>query len=315
MVRFTNLKSSYLCNAENQCLKRKCNEMNFNHLTMLSLFDTYVASIAHYGCEVWGNHNAPDLEKVHLKFCKSILGVKRSTSNFVVYCELGRLPLIYVRKLRIIKYWLKIMQSENCILKSSVEYMYEVFSTKPNCKNWISNVKSILDEIGLSDIFENVHSLSSKYVICIVKERLTDVYKQNILSDITSSSKCYMYKHLIDHVTLQNYLTKPIFNQYKKFISKLRLSSHCLYIETGRHQKIPIEKRICQTCKEDVEDEFHFMLKCPSYKDLRLKFLKPYYFTRPSVFKLVQLLSSSNTKELCNIGKYLQKAFEKRNNH
>ena len=75
------------------------------------------------------------------------------------------------------------------------------------------------------------------------------------------------------------------------------------------------EKRICQMCKEDVEDEFHFMLKCPSYKDLRLKFLKPHYFTRPSVFKLVQLLSSSNTKELCNIGKYLQKAFEKRNNH
>jgi uncharacterized protein YutD len=50
--------------------------MSLNFKTLLSLFDTYVRSIANYGCEVWGTHSAPDIEKVHMDFCKSILGVK-----------------------------------------------------------------------------------------------------------------------------------------------------------------------------------------------------------------------------------------------
>ena len=32
--------------------------------TLISLFDTYVASILNYGCEVWGIHNANDVEKL-----------------------------------------------------------------------------------------------------------------------------------------------------------------------------------------------------------------------------------------------------------
>ena len=33
-----------------------------------------------------------------------------------------------------------------------------------------------------------------------------------------------------------------------------------------------------------------------------------YYWSKPSVFKLVQLLSVQNRNELCNIGKYLKHA-------
>ena len=34
-------------------------------------FDTFVGSVANYGCEVWGSHPAKDIEKVHLNFCKN----------------------------------------------------------------------------------------------------------------------------------------------------------------------------------------------------------------------------------------------------
>ena len=110
-----------------------------------------------------------------------------------------------------------------------------------------------------------------------------------------------MYKHLIDHITLQPYLSKPIYCQYKKLICKLRLSSHCLCIETGRYKNVPLERCICPICKSDVEDEYHFMLKCPAYNNLRKRYLKPYYFQRPSVYKLTQLLSTGNVK--CKIQK------------
>ena len=54
-----------------------------------------------------------------------------------------------------------------------------------------------------------------------------------------------------------------------------------------------------------VEDEYHFILQCEKYIDVRRRFLKKYYWQRPSCFKLVQLLSVGNIKELNNLGKYL----------
>ena len=47
------------------------------------------------------------------------------------------------------------------------------------------------------------------------------------------------------------------------------------------------------------------ILKCPFYHDLRIKYIKKYYYNRPSVWKLVQLLSVQNLKELYNLGKFL----------
>ena len=54
-----------------------------------------------------------------------------------------------------------------------------------------------------------------------------------------------------------------------------------------------------------VEDEYHFILQCEKYIDVRRKYLKKYYWQRPSYVKLVQLLSVRNIKELNNLGKYV----------
>lgn len=284
--------------------------MNLNFTTLMSLFDTYVGSIAHYGSEVWGAHSGPDVEKVHTDFCKSILGVKRCTPNVMIYCELGRLPLHCLRKLRMLKYWLKLLSTKNCILKSCYDYMCDEMISKPNCKNWAVKVKNILSNVGLLDLWINQCTLKPEYIFAVAKHRIFDNCKQTILSEINSSSKCYIYKHLIDHFTLQSYLVKRIPMQYKKLICKLRLSSHCLSIETGRYKNVPLDRRLCPLCTLDVEDEFHFFLKCTYYSHFRTKFLKKYYFTRPSVFKLIQLLSTQNVKELCNLGKFIKNAFD-----
>ena len=42
-------------------------------------------------------------------------------------------------------------------------------------------------------------------------------------------------------------------------------------------------------------------------------YIKKYYYQKPSMFKLVNLLSTQNVKELCNLGKFLIKATLARN--
>ena len=65
----------------------------------------------------------------------------------------------------------------------------------------------------------------------------------------------------------------------------------------------------------DIEDEFHFILKCPLYDELRKKYIKKFYYVKPSVFKLVQLLNVKNTRELSNLGKFLEYATNLRKSH
>jgi len=75
-----------------------CKQNSFNIETLLSVFDTYVASVINYGTEIWGFHTALD---IHLNFCKRILNLRRSINTSIVCFELGRYPLQFTRNFKI----------------------------------------------------------------------------------------------------------------------------------------------------------------------------------------------------------------------
>ena len=47
----------------------------------LDLFDKFITPILNYACEAWGFHDAPDIELLHLKFCKRIYHIDLQASN------------------------------------------------------------------------------------------------------------------------------------------------------------------------------------------------------------------------------------------
>ena len=101
--------------------------------------------------------------------------------------------------------------------------------------------------------------------------------------------------------------------KYRNAVVKLRISAHQLLIETGRHRNIPRDERICELCdKNELEDEFHFLLVCPAYKELRQKYFKKYYYNKPNMIKLIELLNSEKVKILNAIGIFYTKAIDKR---
>ena len=58
-----------------------------------------------HGSEIWGFKNIDIIERVHLRFCKLILQLKKSTPNFMVYGELGGYPISVIMKVRMIRFW------------------------------------------------------------------------------------------------------------------------------------------------------------------------------------------------------------------
>lgn len=86
-------------------------------------------------------------------------------------------------------------------------------------------------------------------------------------------SKLRTYKEFKQEVQLENYLLTIKDITKRKQFRRLRISSHQLHIETGRHRKprkTPVDERICRLCNLNVvEDEKHFIMVCPLYNSER----------------------------------------------
>jgi len=76
---------------------------------------------------------------------KSCLGVKVSTQNDFVYCELGRLDMYSYAIINVIKYWVKVINSsENKYINIMYKQILHDIARYPNKQNWASQVKDIL---------------------------------------------------------------------------------------------------------------------------------------------------------------------------
>ena len=82
-----------------------------------------------------------EMEKVHLKFCKMILGVKRNCSTLAALGELGELPVTITMISRMITYWHRVatLDEDNLTKKA-----YSVTTSLAGEKSdWFSTVRSI----------------------------------------------------------------------------------------------------------------------------------------------------------------------------
>ena len=93
-----------------------------------------------YEAEVWGFENHEIIERVHVKFCKRILGVPNSTSNAAVLGECGRHQLYVVYLNKYVKFLLKIMNMDDGRLtKECYESSFSLSNVGRN--TWYTNVK------------------------------------------------------------------------------------------------------------------------------------------------------------------------------
>lgn len=278
------------------------------------LFDSLVGSVLSYASEVWGYHQGGDIERVHTKFCRNILGVKRSTNLSALYSELGRKPLIILRQIRMIKYWLKLRNTEDILLKS----VYNLLVTDVNNGyiynglNWAFHIKNILDRHGLSNLW-NLHP-TINISFQSIKKRIFDQYNQTLTMEINESNRLRLYNKFKLTNEYEKYLDVVKNPKFLLTLSRFRLSSHQLEIETGRYIGLTRDERFCQNCNmRMIEDEYHFLLVCPNYSDLRKKYFPLYYCHWPTMQKFVALMSSNNKFLLTKISKYLYFAQKRRN--
>ena len=103
------------------------------------------------------------------------------------------------------------------------------------------------------------------------------------------------------------------FENFKKryTLTRFRCSAHNLHIEVGRHHNIPRSNRLCTCCSlNHIENEYHFILICPMYREQRLKFLPKFAYSWPNIQKIVKIFKSQKKKHCINLSLFIYSALE-----
>ena len=104
--------------------------------------------------------------------------------------------------------------------------------------------------------------------------RLSEQFTQDWFVRINKPEGKKGSKLFKENFQLEYYLTAVATVRYRIALTKIRVSCHCLAIETGRYQKptsLPINQRLCTLCNQ-VEDEIHLICICGCNAHLRMEF-------------------------------------------
>ena len=108
---------------------------------------------------------------------------------------------------------------------------------------------------------------------------------------------------------------------YRRALTRLRVSAHKLNIEIGRQRRpyIPRHQRLCLYCNcGDIDDEIHFLLKCNFHAEARhsLFQLIASYLPLQELINEVEIfttvMTSKNPVILNALGKIVYQEFKRR---
>ena len=136
----------------------------------------------------------------------------------------------------------------------------------------------------------------------------------HLINDIHTNPIVRTYVIFKHSFGFEPYLKQKSNTRYINAITKLRVSSHSLAIERGRHLGTDIQERLCNVCNV-IEDEKHFLFECCINEELRFTFnslvsqLYPQYQYLDSDQKLVFLFEIENEQLITWVGKFLYNPF------
>ena len=167
-----------------------------------------------------------------------------------------------MRKLNIIKYRIKILNQNNTSLVKQVYIMPKEDANNQlhyNGNNWAYQIKNMLQRHGLGYVWEEQSVTEIPFLA--IKQRIIDNYLQKWYAEINNSSRLQSYSIHKHNFELEPYLSIIHDTKIKVALSRFRISSHSLRIETGRYENIHRDQRLCQSCNTNMFE----LLKIGSY--------------------------------------------------
>ena len=177
---------------------------------------------------------------------------------------------------------------------------------------WASKVRELLFQYGFGHVWLSEDVGDINHFMKTFKQRLIDCSIQDWSARISESGKARHYTFIMPSLQAANYIFYNIPIKFRIALSKLKCSVHCLNVEVGRHNKIDYQTRLCNLCdKQEIEDEYYFVIRCPIYKNLRDIYL-PSVDSDRSTEQLFYSLFNGNREQVLNLARFIYNAFKAR---
>ena len=155
----------------------------------MKLFDALISPILFYASEVWGIDCNGQLEKdpaelVQNKFLKWLLGVNKYCNNNACRAETGKFPMRIEAQCRNFKFWLTLTKNENKLSQIA----YNDIKWNENKAFWSKKIKSLLEQIGLGELWMKAH-YADIGIVNMIRQRLKDIELQRWLSEINNDTR------------------------------------------------------------------------------------------------------------------------------
>ena len=242
------------------------------------LYESSVESILRYASGIWGVKERQVLNTVQNKAARFILGVNKTAPNLATRGDLGWISWWCKQKIEVVRLWLRLKNMDPTRITAKI---FKYCSNKAiNCKikNWESTVIALLRSHEMSFLV-NITDCDFRSVLEQCKDILVSADKNEWLNalhddkDLPNGNKLRCYRSFKTELKIESYVEFNLPWYKKKIFAMLRAGCLPLEVETGRHSKpdkVPLHERLCKLCNSgEIEDEFHFVMRCNVYDDLR----------------------------------------------
>ena len=180
-----------------------------------------------------------------------------------------------------------------------------------NIPCWATDIKNILFSTGFGDVWLNQGVQNDSLFLTNFLQRIVDINNQIWKTEIKLMNKISLYNEIKTDNEFEFHVTHIQSNKLRSLFSRFRCGCLNLQIHTGRHENIPRENRLCTFCNtHKIEDDFHFLLECPCFSEIRSLYIPTYFSIYPTKERFHFMLRTKNKYLLLNICLFLEKAWE-----
>ena len=143
--------------------------------------------------------------------------------------------------------------------------------TKKN-SNWADSIKDCLESYGFQDVWTSGRVDNEKAFLSSFKQRMIDRFKQEWNTKISESDRFSNYDSFKSVHQLETFLNTITSKMFRGTLIRLRLES----IENCVNKSFKCDSFVnknCFFCPNILEDEPHFLFCCPTYADIRRKYV------------------------------------------
>ena len=211
-----------------------------------------------------------------------------------------------------------------------IVYKHIVELTKSGSFTWCNHVRNILNSAGLNSLWiDHINYVSPNLIrnqLSNFGDTLRTKYKiewENEINNPIKNPILRTYRLFKNTHSMEKYLLCTRDKRYRNALSKLRVSSHQLEIEKGRHFNpvIPESERICKFCNSGlIDNELHFITSCDFISHERHLLIRSVseHITISYPLALdffIELFVSRNDDVITALSKFIYISFKKRESH